>query len=292
MRNLISTRVPANVRLRRLVSKVITPVVLLAGLLLLAVWHFHGVLAITRAQDDLYRGITSSSVGSLQTSFQHNAGTDRPNISFNGLNLLTYVDWSSVISIDGHAENLWDNFHGYSEDTTRRQVVATTSGLGWQVVVVVTAVDAHTVAVHYDFVARKKGLAAPHAVTLTIMHVHKAWYQPAIHGNSFTAQVLPNYASGNIPTAPVSGIGTLTLAVSGPAAPSNALSLTDLQSTASPDGSLRSLATALTSTYTLANPLVDKLTPLGTETLTFASNGSPSAPLPSEQQPVQTTPTP
>ena len=152
--------------------------------------------------------------------------------------------------------------------------------------------DARTVTVHYDFVARNIDLAAPHAVTLTIMHVHKAWYQPAIHGNSFTAQVLPNYASGSIPVEPVNSIGTLTLTVSGPAAPSNALSLTDLQSTASPDGSLRSLATALTSTYTLANPQVDKLTPLGTETLTFVSSGLPGAPLPSEQQPVQTTPTP
>src|SRR5260370_12005386 len=179
MRNLLSTSRSGNVRLRRVCGKIITPVVLLAGLLLLAVWHFHGVLAITRAQDDLYRGITSSSVGSLQTSFQHNAGTDRPNISFNGLNLLTYVDWSSVISIDGHAENLWDNFHGYSEDAAHRQVFATTSGLGWQVVVVVTAVGAPTLAGPLHFVARNIHLAAPPALTPAIMHFHQSGGQPA-----------------------------------------------------------------------------------------------------------------
>jgi hypothetical protein len=292
MQKLISTRAPANVQLRRLVTKVITPVVLLAGVLLLAVWHFRGVLAITQAQDDLFRGVTSYDVGSLQTTFQHHAGTDRPNISYSGVNLLTYVDWSSVISIDGHAQNLWDNFHGYSADGAHRQVFATTSGQGWQVIAVITAVDARTITVHYDFVARNIQLAAPHDVTLTIMHVHKAWYQPTIHGNTFTAQVLPRYASPDVPSGSVSAIGTLRLAVSGPAVPTNALALTDLRSTAGSDGSLRSLATALTSTYTLSNPKVDTLTPLGTETITFASNGAPGAPLPSSQQSGQSTPAP
>ncbi len=55
-----------NARTHTLVSRVITPVVLLLGLLVLLVAHFNGVLAITKSQDDLYHGQKAFSVGRMQ----------------------------------------------------------------------------------------------------------------------------------------------------------------------------------------------------------------------------------
>jgi hypothetical protein len=268
-----------NVRLTRLLRNVITPVVLLAGLLILAVVHFQGVLKVTTAQSDLYRGITAYSVGPLNATFQHNAGTDRPNISYDNTNLLTYVDWNSTISIDGHVENLWDNFHGYSQDDTKRQIFATTSGYGWQVVEIITAVDAHTVTVQYDFVAVHEGTAEPQHVVLTIVHTHKTWYQPTVNGNTFTAQVLPGSVSTVSSGTRLHGIGTLTLALSGPDVPQNAISITDLRSTFGPDGTQQSLANTMTTMYALDNPQVDRLVPLGTETITFTPQTPTGTPI-------------
>src|SRR5215469_4301625 len=91
-----------NVRLYTFVSKVITPAVLLLGLIFLAITHFNGVLANTTSIENLYQGQYAYSVGPMSYTFVVTDGTSRPNIYFNGINLLTYVDWSSTMSIDGH----------------------------------------------------------------------------------------------------------------------------------------------------------------------------------------------
>lgn len=263
-----------NVRVYRLVTKVITPVVLLAGLLLLAVFHFSGVLATTKAQDDLFRGQKAYNLGPLSFDFVENAGTNRPAISYDGTDVLTYVDWNSSIAVDGHVSNLWDNFHGYDFDRTNpdaRQFFATTSGNGWQVVEVVMLVDAHTVTVHYAFVARPVGAAEPHQVTLSIAHLHHTLYQPTIQGNTLTAEVLPTYfqnvSFGHTP----SPIGTLRVAVSGPQVPVKAISLDDLHGTVDRHGTQYGLANSFTTTYSIAEPQVNQLVPLGTETITFTT---------------------
>jgi hypothetical protein len=273
-----------NVGLRRLVTKYITPIVLVAGLLLLAAVHFHGVLAITTAQTDLYRGVTAFSHGPLQLSFQQNAGTQRPDILFENAEVLNYAEWSSTMSVDGHVTNLWDNAHGYSVDSAGHQVFSTITGTGWQVIEVARLVDAHTVTVTFDFVARNQGLATPHAVTLNILHVHRSLYQPAIRGNTLTAGVLPGpVATLNGGPAPAP-MGSLTVTVSGPAATGGAISLNNVMSAAGANGGMRSVADSFTTTYALYNPTVDKLTPLAMETITFteqAQAGQPAgAPVP------------
>lgn len=268
-----------NARLHTFVTKVITPVVLVAGLLLLALIHFHGVLAITTTQDNTFNGISAYSSGQLQASFQHNGGTDRPSISYSGVNVLSYIDWSSTVTVDGNVQNLWDNFHGYSQDDAHRQIFSTTSGTGWQVVEVITVVNAHTVTVHYDFVARATGNTSPQQVTLSIFHMHQSYYQPSAKKNVFTADVLPTYVATLTGQQLPDPIGKLSVAVTGPAVPGSALAITDLRSTAAPDGTLNSVASSFTTSYQITNPPVDQLTPLGTETITFAAATATGTPI-------------
>src|SRR5258708_11197304 len=111
-RRSVSAGKPLHVQINRFVSKVITPVVLVAGLLLLILLHFRGVLATTVSQDDLYHGQRSFSAGNLQETFMVNAGTDRPRVSWGDLPVLAWVEWSSTIAVDGNVSNLWDNYHG------------------------------------------------------------------------------------------------------------------------------------------------------------------------------------
>lgn len=279
--NTLRTGHKLNVRLNRFVKMVITPVVLLAGLLMLVLLHFHGVLSITTANNNLYKGITAYSAGSLEMSFQHNAGTDRPAIMYGNVNLLSFVDWSSTISVDGQVQNLWDNFHGYDQDDTKHQIFATTSGYGWQLVEIVSLVNAHTVTVQYNFMAQHQGDAEPHHVVLSIVHLHKSWYQPQVKGGTFTAQVLPGYVSSiSSDTTRPHGIGILTLTVAGQHVSATPMSIDDVHGFAQPNGTELSLATSMTTRYSIDNPQVDRLTPLGTETITFANTQAPGAPVP------------
>src|SRR5271166_3179988 len=86
-----------NVRLYTFVSKVITPAVLLLGRLFLAIVHFNGVLINTTSVADLYQGEQAYSMGPMSYTFQEFAGTDRPDIDYDGFSVLTYVDWSSTM---------------------------------------------------------------------------------------------------------------------------------------------------------------------------------------------------
>lgn len=267
-----------NVGLRRLVTKFATPVVLLVGLLLLAAVHFRGVLAITTAQTDLYRGVSAYSSGPFQLSFQQNAGTQRPAVVFENAEILNYAEWSSTISVDGHVTNLWDNAHGYSADSSHRQVFSTISGPGWQVVEVAQLVDAHTITVQFEFVARNQGTAAPHNVTLSILHVHRSLYQPTLHGDRLTADVLPSPVTSLDGGAALASVGSLTFAVSGSAATGNDITLNNVVSAAGPNGASRAVTDSFTTTYSLSNPTVDKLTTLATETITFNGQAQPGQP--------------
>lgn len=265
-----------NARTHTLVSRVITPVILLLGLLVLLVAHFNGVLAITKSQDDIYHGQTAFSLGRMQYTYMQTTGTNRPNISFAGINVMTYIDWDSTISVDGHVSNLWDNFHGYDYDhhlgSTDRQFFSTTSGSGWQLVQVVNLVDDHTVTVAYSFVARTLDVAEPHHVVLTIEHAHASWYPASVQTNVFTAGLLPGRYQGNITSDhQPHPIGTVTLSVAGPYVPADAISFVDAHGNVTLTGGDQQLLTAFTTTYVIDNPQVNRLTPLGTETLTYSS---------------------
>ena len=265
-----------NARTHTLVSRVITPVVLLLGLLVLLLAHFNGVLKITQAQDNLFRGQQAFSLGRMQYAFAESSGTNRPNISFAGVNVMTYIDWDSTISVDGHVSNLWDNFHGYDYNhnvgSNDRQFFSTTSGTGWQLVQVVNLVNDHTITVHYDFVARTQGIAEPHHVVVTIEHAHASWYPASVQNNVFTAGLLPGRYVGSITSAhQPSPIGTVALSVAGPFVPPNAISFEDAHGNVTLTGGDQQVLTAFTTTYVIDNPQVNRLTPLGTETLTYTT---------------------
>jgi len=277
-------RTRLNIHINRFVKKVITPVVLLAGLLLLLLFHFRGVLQTTQAQDDLFRGERSFSLGALQYTFHQNDGTDRPVVLANGLPILSWTEWSSTIAVDGHVSNLWDTFHGYDYDTASRQVFSTTSGTGWQVIQIVTLVNARTLRVDYQFVAQPDGIAVPRHIELAISHIRRWLYQPAISNNTLTAQILPGNVQ-DVSQPPPVVIATIALQVSGPQVPQGAIAIDDLRGTATAAGGQRLLATSFTTHYVIDNPVADKLTPLGTETLTFANALPAGVPIPATPSP-------
>jgi hypothetical protein len=274
-------RKPMNVQLKRFVSKVITPVVLVAGLLLLIVLHFRGVLAVTTTQDTLFKGQQAFSTGSFQYAFQQDAGTDRPVVSSNGLSVLSWVEWSSTISVDGVVSNLWDNYHGYDMNSAKKQFFSTTTGTGFQVVEVVTLVNDHTVTVQYELVARNNGASAPHQISLTIDHFHDALFQPTITSTTLTAQVLSGTLADLAQGTTLHARGTIALSVQGQYLAPNGIAISDLQSNLAADGTQQNLATSFTTTYTVNNPLISVLIPLGTETLTYTGNSSAGTPIPS-----------
>jgi hypothetical protein len=284
----------SNIRLYTFVSKVITPAVLLLGLLVLAVFHFNGVLANTQSIDNIYHGEQAYSDGPMSYTFQELAGTDRPDINYRGFSILTFVDWSSTISIDGHVTNLWDNFHGYDYDrknTSDTQFFSTTTGTGWQLIEVVKLTSNHSVTVSYSLVARAETIAEPHHVIVTIEHVHQSLYQPTITGNVFTAGVLSHemasVTSGDTPTP----LGTLTDSVSGTWVPAGSIVLdSTARANQNATGATPLLTDSFATTYVIQNPDVNRMTPLGTETISFTPSASPGTPV-SGPMPVLT-PTP
>lgn len=283
-----------NVRLYTFVSKVITPAVLLLGLIFLAVTHFSGVLANTQSVDNLYHGEQSYSMGPMSYTFQMLAGTDRPNVSYAGTSLLSLVDWSSTISIDGHVSTLWDNYHGYDYDrqnTNDTEFFSTTSGNGWQVVEVVKLTSTHSVTVAYSFVSKPEGLAEPHHVVLTIEHFHQSMYQPTITGDVYTAGVLTHemtsVTSGDTPTS----LGTIQVSVEGPAVPATgAIYLDTVRGNQTATGTYAVLTDTFATTYVIDEPDVDRLVPLGTETIDFTPGTPPGTPVSSPIQLITPTP--
>jgi hypothetical protein len=281
-----------NIQLYKLVAKSITPVVLLVGLLLLVLYHFNAVLNITQTNQDLFQGVTAFSVGGLEMNFQRDAGIDRPAVVLNGLTLMSYAEWNSTISVDGHVQGLWDTVHGYTVDAAHNQIFSTASGTGWQVTQTVTLVNDHSVTVTYQFTARHVGAASPHSIIINVAHLHSSsqplfWFNPSIQNNTFTAEELPllvqNPRVPYDPNTPQSfaPLGTTTLTVSGPAVPANAITINDAAS-ALVGGKEESWASQLTTTYKLTNPAVDQFVTLGTETISFqpAPGNSPSIILP------------
>ncbi len=295
----------ANLSLYKLVARSITPVVLLGGLLLLALYHFNVVLSTTQTQNDLLQGITAMSQGRLEVDFQRDAGVNRPEMIYNALPLISYVDVDSTISIDGHVQNLWNNVHGYSFDARHHQIFATTSGNGWQVTQVAQVVNDHTMTVTYQFTARPVGTTSPRRVALDIAHVHvnttvvdsatprntAVWYYPTVQGATFTAEELPlavqNPRTPYDPNTPqrFAPMGQTMVQVSGPALANTPITIDDAAG-AVVGQQQEWWASQITTHYALTDPPVNQFISLGTETITFTplsgSVGTPVAlPLPS-----------
>jgi len=267
-------RRPANVQVRRFVSRAITPFVLVVGLLILGFYQFNGVLKVTTAQDNAFHSVVAYNSGPMQVSFLQNAGTNRPSVNYKGQNLVTYVEWSSTIAVNGDVQELWNSYHGYSTDSQRQVIDSAASNDAWQIIQVITVVNASTVTVAYDFTYRPQANApTPQHIELTILHQHSAWSQPTVAGDTFTGQITTATSATNA-SAGLRTVGTVTIALSGSALAPNPLRLLDYRSTVQANGQNQAVATALTSNYVLDHPVANVLIPLGVETITF----SPAAP--------------
>lgn len=272
-----------DVHLYRGLTKAITPAVLLAGLLLLSVYHFHGVLKTATAEEDLFQGVTAYSIGNMELDFQRDAGVDRPAILFDRMGFLTYSEWESIISVDGHVEELWNNFHGYSVDSAHHAIYTTISGYGWQVTEIATLVNDHSATVTFEFTARNIGIGVPHHVELLIVHRHNngeassmsgLWFYPQVHGTTFSAEELPLAVQNpQVPYLPNTSqsfnpVATTTLTIDGSAVAQTPITLNDFTSEIV-QGHSQSWASSFSTRFDIDNPPVDQLVPLGTETITI-----------------------
>ncbi len=267
---------------RRYIQRSFVPLILLAGLIVLVTVHFTSEMRTAQAQLNAARDLVTCAKGKLQTTFRRADGTGRPAIAYGGVPVLSYADWSSSITVNGVAQELWNNYHGYSVADGGCTVYSTTTGAGWQVIEIAQQVDDHTVQVSYSFTALSaQGSPPPQNVELDIVHANPVWYQPTVSSDTLTAQILPQGAKADQPAQPV---GALSFSVSGPHLASQAaIALGAYHATAGP-GTSQAWASSATTHYLLTSPTLDKLTLLGTEVITFSpvdqAGGTPvSAPV-------------
>jgi len=268
--------------LRSFISKVLTPAVLVLGVLLLIYFNFNSVLKASQLSDDQFHGLVAFNQGNFAYRFQENAGIDRPALRYAGINILSYSEWSSIVSIDGGVQELWNNYHGYDVDQNKRQLYSTISGDGWQLFEIVSLVNDHTVTVAFNFTTRPASLPSPVRYVFDIAHVSSpdhGWYNIRITNKDFTAQVIQG---SGVPTrtSMLRSNGTLSFSATGPALYTPAITLKN--STTVADGrSTLTLGQAFYTEYQVTNPTPFRIITLGTETLTFLpSSTSPSAPAP------------
>lgn len=269
-------KVSPNITLRIFINKVITPAVLLLGLLILVIYNFNGVLKTAQTQDNQYHNQVVYSQQSMTSTFKPLEGASRPDVSYGGNELLSYNEWSSTIAVDGNVQELWNNDHGYSFDATKRQVFNTITGDGWQLIEVVTLQDSNTESVSLSFVDRPATPSAPNHFVIDIAHVHSFWYNPQIQGNAFTAQVVEGnpaqfqsmISQSQASTNPVGSISLNVAGAAGGPVAQPQIILEHYNSTQSQAGS-SPWSQGFITEYTIDNPGANEMIPMGTETLTF-----------------------
>ncbi|MBO0777825.1 MAG: hypothetical protein J2P37_03265 [Ktedonobacteraceae bacterium] len=251
--------------LRVFISKVITPLVLVGGLVVLVLFNFRMALSTATSADNHFRGNVAFSQGPLAYNFKQTNGIDRPQVRYNNQELLTYAEWSSTLSVDGLVSQLWNNDHGYSIDESRRQAFSTVIGDGWQLNEVVTLVDNHTVVVTYNLTAQPQNNPPPANYVLDIVHTHSTWFSYQTSSNTFAALV----TSSKSVTSRPSSIGAVTIKVAG-GAPTvhHSLKVDNTKSFTDTKGTVK-LANTLITEYVVRNPVPRQMITLGTETISF-----------------------
>jgi hypothetical protein len=267
--------------LRTFISKVLTPVVLVGGVLLLIYFNFSSVLKASQATSNKFNGYVAYSQNDFSYRFQESAGIDRPVLRNAEQELVSYAEWSSTVSVDGNVQELWNNDHGYDVNDAKRQVYSTISGPGWQLIEIVSLVDNHTVTVTFNFDARPSALPAPTHYVFDIAHVSKSsyeWYNYQLGKGTFSALVI---AGNGTPVASKPDVfGQLSFVATGDAVPTPTIYTQKDTAISGANGTLN-LAHNFYTEYTVTNPSPFRMITLGTETLTFkpGSTGS-GAPLP------------
>lgn len=260
-----------------MLSKIITPVAILLGLLILITYNFSSLLKTLDMPGDQYSGKIAFNQGSLHTIFQENTGVDRPNIAYNSNELLSYSEWSSTISVDGETQELWNNYHGYSWDNARSQMFNTVSGSGWQFIEIATMLDNHTITVVFNFVVRPQSTTFPTHYVFDIMHTHNFWYQTQVNNTTFSAQVAagdPANSQTDILTYRPTTLGSISLTVQPDAAQVSSLRLSDAHVSTTPSGKL-TWSKGLITEYKIDNATPYQMVTLGTETIHFTPVDSP-----------------
>lgn len=264
--------------LRSFLTMVMTPAVLVLGVLFLIYFNFSAVLKASQVNDDQFQGLVSFSQGNFAYRFQETAGIDRPALRFNGINMLSYAEWSSTVSVAGNVQELWNNAHGYDVDSNKRQVYSTISGDGWQLTKIISLVNDHTVTVAFQFVARPVSLPGPASYVFDIAHVvtsPEEWYNIQTNRTTFTASVLQADGMPTPTSSSFMNYGTLSLSATGPALHTPAIQLENSTTYAASKGSL-TLGQAFYTEYHVTKPTPFEMIPLGTETLTFKPAQTPS----------------
>jgi hypothetical protein len=273
--------------LRSFISKVITPFVLVLGVLLLIFFNFNGVMRATIVTNNRSDGQVAFSSNALSYTFQENAGIDRPLVLSAGQNLLSYAEWSSTASVDGVVEELWNSRHDYDTDPKKNQVFSTISGNAqdWQLTEIVTLVNDHTLTVTFTFDARTNTATDPSVYIFDIAHENTSgntWFNAQTGKGTFTAQVVQAKSSTLKNTTDLSklkSIGTLSLTAVGSAIATPPLSTQNDTLLSTSQGSIH-MPSGFITEYRVDNPTPNQLITLGTETLTFqAQNGTAGSPL-------------
>ncbi len=259
--------------LRTFISKVITPVVLVTGVLLLIIFNFDSTLREQQASENDFRSLVTYNQGVFQLDYDQASGLNRPEIYYGSQQLLSFAEWNSTMSVDGQVVNLWDNNQGYDIDDAHRTIYSTVSGPdGTQLNQVTTLVNDHTVTVSFNFSLRPQSATPPTHYTVSIAHVNTAnyWYDPLIKSGTFSAYVMRQV--GGLSSSDASNIaaslGKITVTTGGGDLAGPNVTYGSVSNTTTSAGGLpwtQSFGTQ----YTINNPTPARLIYLGTETITF-----------------------
>ena len=259
--------------LRTFISKVITPVVLLAGLLILVIFNFDSTLREQQASENNYRSLVTYSQGAFSLAYDQTSGLNRPEVNYGSQQLLSFAEWDSTMSIDGQVTNLWANSQGYDIDNAHNTIYSTVTGPdGVQLNQVTTLVNDHTVTVTFNFSLRPQSATPPTHYVIDISHVNTMnyWYDPLIKRGTFSAYVLQQLAglSANDATNIAASLGKITVTTGGGDIAGPNVTNGSISNTTTSAGGLSSTRSFETE-YTINNPTPARMINLGTETITF-----------------------
>ena len=256
------------------ISKILTPFILVAGLIFFAVHDFSGVLVNTQQQDDQFHNLLAFRQGPLGALFKDAAGVDRPSITYYNDSLLSYVEWSSTITINGKQQELWNNSHDYRSDEKNHAIYNTINGNNWHLIQRIALVNNRTVTVTFRLNIPPQASVGAEHIVLDIVHSHNFWLTQQLQGNTFVAQVMlgdPETLQRQQQKDRPVLLGTLALTVQSTLSQRPTLLIPDAHSILGTQQSWQWNHLLMTE-YVVDNPQPAHEIDLGTETITFQPN--------------------
>lgn len=251
--------------------KIVTPLILVAGLLFFAVHAFSSTLINSQQQSDQYHDLLAFRQGPLAAILKSSAGLDRPGILYYNDNLLSYAEWSSTITINGSQQELWNNAHQYRIDEKNHTIYNTINGATWQLIQRITLINNHTISVTFSLNTQLQTNTKNLHYVLNIVHIHNFWLTQQFQSNTFVGQVMlgdPETLQRQLVKERPILLGTLSLKVQSTLPQAPTLLISDAHSIMGVKQSWQ-WNRSLTTVYTVDNPPPSQLIALGTETITF-----------------------